>query len=224
MTDFLSKLKFNCDENDCFIGSKTDPGTIGATGITDINVKGRVVIPKTCNGKEISNIGYYAFYGCSYITEVKLEARVKALYKYAFGHMPSLWSINVPSSCTFLGTCSIYCYNNSNTKTPTAVDTIIIYFELGSKLETIENYAFGRKELVILIMCERIRSLKKVNPIICAMQFTGSIEIYSPYSFSLGNVNSTVKRSMHCYYMTCIIRNRSRSFIKYVLVLQILLS
>ena len=42
MGDFYDKLKFNCDGNECFIGSKTDPGRSVATGITDVNFAGSV--------------------------------------------------------------------------------------------------------------------------------------------------------------------------------------
>ena len=181
MSNFIDKLIFNCDDNECFVGSKNDEDSWAATGITDNSYQGSAVIPKYYQGKPITYIGYFAFYGCSYITEVSIEARVKAMYKYAFGHMPSLWSINIPSSCTFLGSQSIYSYNNSNAQDRNAIGTLVISFEINSKLETIDANAFGRKERIILIMCERIRSLKNVNSLFYSN--TKYFEIYPPFSF-----------------------------------------
>ena len=223
MSNFVDKLIFNYKNDECYIGCTNDT-KITPSGITDPDFKGSVVIPKYHNGKPISYIGYWAFYGCYYITEVKIEARVKAIYKYAFGHLPNLWHINVPSSCTFLGSQSIYSFNNSNMDYPNAAGILIISFDPGSQLETIDNNAFGRKERIVLIMCERIRSLKSVHKDFYYKISVTYFEIYSPYSFSVGGIATTIKKSLFCHHRTCNNMKRSRSFNISFLLVSVLLS
>jgi len=222
MPAFVNKLIFNCDETECFIGSRTNPGKGPATGITDKKFGGSVVIPSFHQGKPIHYIGYYAFFECSEITEVHIEARVKALYQYAFGHMPKLWKINVPSTCTFLGTASIYSYNCTNPQNYDAAGTIVIQFEPNSKLETIDKYAFGRKERIVLIMCERIRTLNNVHEPFYV--YTKYFEIYSPFSFSIGSSITRVMKYIGCNRITCDNIRRKRYLINAIFYVIMFLS
>ena len=45
MSDFINKLNFDCDDNECCIGRRTDTNIEAATGITDVNYQGNAIIP-----------------------------------------------------------------------------------------------------------------------------------------------------------------------------------
>ena len=220
MSSFVDKLIFDCNENDCCIGSRTSLAHASTSGITDPSYVGKVTIPEFHERKPIRYIGYCAFFDCSKITEVKIDARVFSIYKYAFGYMPSLTSINIPQTCTYIGTASIYPLNSSNVANPNATGSLTVYFEPNSKIENISRCAFGRKEKIILIMCEKIKTLENSN--IQLYQYVDCFEILSPYAFSIGGINTIATKYIVCKHATHI-RTCVRLFISEVFFMKLLL-
>ena len=216
-------LIYECNETECYVGSRVEPSTYKNTGISDQNYAGILTIPRYYDNKPIKYIGHCSFYGCSYITEVHIKARITIMYKYAFGHMPNLRYINVPSTCTFLGSQSIYSYNNSNKNSPNAAGTLVIKFERNSQLQEIAINAFGRKDKIILVSCDKMNKLSKVDSAFYSASTINYIEVLSLYSFSIGNLKSSIMNELKCSASSCNVMINKRSCCIHQIVIMILL-
>ena len=190
-----AKLIYECNESLCYVGNFTHKGAKVATGIKNKDFKGILVIPKYHNRIPIKYIGYCAFYECTQITDIIIEARIEGIFNYGFGHMPNLQSINVPSTCTFIESQGIYSYNT--TSSPNATGSLMISFEPNSQMQKINKNAFGRKERIVLIMCNKIDTLKDANKIYI---YCANFQILSNDSFTLGSINSTVIKGINCLH------------------------
>ena len=63
----------------------------------------RVVIPSQYNGKDVVEIGSYAFYNNNKLLEVTLPETIKAIGDGAFSYCSRLYKINIPSQCETIG-------------------------------------------------------------------------------------------------------------------------
>ena len=146
-----NKLIFHQYEGFVIVG---DNSTIYSNGIKDANYSGIVVIPQMYNGLPVLEIGCFAFSKCSFITHVLIEADLRAINAQAFSAMPSLQSINIPKTVTFMGECAITSFNIFNqsvdASVPNSMGTLIISLESGSQLNYIGKTPFGRKQNIIL--------------------------------------------------------------------------
>ena len=62
-----------------------------------------VVIPSKYNGKKITSIGFYAFSGCSKLTNITISDSVTSIGFYAFSGCSKLTNITIPDSVTSIG-------------------------------------------------------------------------------------------------------------------------
>lgn len=91
-----------------------------------------VVIPKTYNGKNVTVIGDYAFYGCNSLTSITIPDGVTSIGEGAFYNCASLSSIAIPDSVTAIEYSAFsYCISLTS-----------IAFGDGSELSSIGERAF----------------------------------------------------------------------------------
>ena len=76
-------------------------GTNTADGPTDIS--GQIVIPETLGGVPVTQIGNYAFYDCSSLTEVVIPEGVTTIGVGVFEACSSLTEVIIPESVTAIG-------------------------------------------------------------------------------------------------------------------------
>ena len=62
-----------------------------------------IIIPKTYNGKLVTNIGYCAFWECKNLISVQIPDSIKTIEGFAFFSCESLVDIVIPDSVTVLG-------------------------------------------------------------------------------------------------------------------------
>ena len=191
-------LIYTCNDNECIVGknitedvSQKDPAY---KAIKDMNFKGVIVIPEFFKGKPIKHIGRCAFSRCNGITDVAIKARIISIGNYGFGDMASLKSINIPSTVETIGHHAIYPFNISSSTRANGL--IVVSFEPGSKIRSINSSNFGRIERVVILINET------VNPIFGSSMFfnTTSYEIFSTESFVFYNKQTNVTDNIDFYH------------------------
>ena len=94
------------------------------TGIGEC-VDKNIYIPFEYNSKPVTNIGDYAFYGCTGVTSVTLPNSVKSIGGYAFSGCTGLTSITLPNSVTSIGGYAFYnCIELTSVTIPDSVTSI----------------------------------------------------------------------------------------------------
>ena len=69
----------------------------------DAAASGALVIPSTIEGKPVTSIGEYAFFGCSGLTSVTIGNSVTSIGELAFYDCTELTSVTIPDSGTSIG-------------------------------------------------------------------------------------------------------------------------
>lgn len=73
-----------------------------AVSAINSDIEGVVVIPEVYNGLPVTNLGNYAFDGCSGITKIIIPEGIVSIGCAAFRNCSALTSLNIPKSCTSL--------------------------------------------------------------------------------------------------------------------------
>ena len=83
---------------------------------------------KVTLGSNVTKIGNYTFYGCSYLTSVTIPSSVKSIGNYAFRACSALTSVTIPTSVTSIGTYTFYgCSSLETVAIPNSVTSIGTY-------------------------------------------------------------------------------------------------
>jgi hypothetical protein len=83
--------------------------------------KGKFEIPSS-----VTSIGYYAFYGCHGLTDIKIPSRVTSIGAYAFDRCVGLTSIEIPSSVTSIGKKAFYGCENLEIVIDNSKENVIV--------------------------------------------------------------------------------------------------
>jgi hypothetical protein len=93
-----------------------DNTTTAGNGVSSTSVSGEIVIQEKVNGLSVLEIGQYSFRYCSNINKITINAKIRSINTYCFSRCLSLQYLNIPSTLTFIGYCSIF-LGNSNEDT-----------------------------------------------------------------------------------------------------------
>jgi hypothetical protein len=86
---------------------------------------GALVIPSTYEGRPVTNIGNYAFYGCSRLTSVTIPDSVTSIRDHTFQGCSSLTSVTIPDSVTSIGENAFFnCSSLTSVTIPDSVTSI----------------------------------------------------------------------------------------------------
>ena len=85
------------------VGDNTSE-SLSQTATTSKNVSGTLIIRERIDNKPVLEIVQYAFSSCNLITDVIIYAKLRSINKCAFILCGHLKYINIPSTCTFVGT------------------------------------------------------------------------------------------------------------------------
>ena len=149
-----------------------------------------VEITKNVNGYPVREIGAYAFCKCFYIKTVKIKAEITQINNYAFYQCHDLTSINIPSTCEFVGGGAISSVIwISNEVQQTAKGTLSVKFEPNSTLKTIGKYGIERKEVIIITYCGYGTPTVATDGLFYKTNYS---VVYSPTQIAWGNTATIV--------------------------------
>ena len=104
----------------------------------------RAQIKRVNIGEGVTNIGNFAFYGCTALTEVNIASTVTDIGNEAFYNCTSLTSIDIPGGVTRIGTGAFEnCENLANIALPETMVTIEDFAFAGCKALTTLNFPSG---------------------------------------------------------------------------------
>ena len=152
-------------------------------------------IPKTINGCDIEEIGAYSFLRCVNLKIVTINAMIKQINQGAFYECWNLTSINIPSSCTFLGRGAISCviFEEPSKQGITAPGTLAVKFEPNSSVTRIEKYGIERKENIIITYCGYKSPSVEIDGL---FYMTDYRVVFSPVEIYWGNITSIIDPSI----------------------------
>ena len=172
----------------CLIGGEYYVGTNITYGYAYVNksTPDEIIIPKTIKSIPVLYIGQNAFDVFRYLRKVNILAQIIAIHRGAFANCPKLEYINIPSSCKYLYSNAIQCYNNGN-KSP---GTLTVLFDINPSIEYIGSQLFSFKEFTHVYLCQ------PVNASIPYLIFRNtSVTIFSTSLFSLNGTTTTLTYS-----------------------------
>ena len=103
--------------------SQNDDGTYKVTGIGTCTETDIVI--GIHNNRDVTAIGYEAFYGCKWLTSIVISKGVTTIGNYAFYNCTSLTSIDLPDSLTTIGDVVFYkCTSLTSIELPDSLTTI----------------------------------------------------------------------------------------------------
>jgi len=105
----------------------TENGEVVAYSVTGFDgaEPTNVVVPSVYNGKSVTSIAGYAFYGCSSLTSISIPDSVTTIGSSAFRNCSSLTSVTIPDGVTTIGSFAFYnCSSLTSVTIPDGVTTI----------------------------------------------------------------------------------------------------
>ena len=214
-------LKFNVNN----IGGKWivgDNTTTPKNGIFDSTALEPILnIPSVINGKNIDEIGYYAFVRCDILEEVIIGDGIKQINKRSFNECPNLKSFVIPPSIEFIGEMGIHTYNSSEhdknsscTIECTGLGTLVITILPNSKLSFVGDHGISRKEKMIIYFFGRRSPMFNSDPF--GIKSIKEMKIYAPYTKRFLGM-----KTIHVQFTQCQ-RKRSNNNVFHILFVSIL--
>ena len=155
----------------------------------------KLILPSYLDGKEITEVGQFAFCRCYYLKELFIDEGIKVLNDHAFGYCPNLTSIIIPPSVECIMYCSLHAYNES-CETYTSVGTMKVTFAGDSMIKYIDHYSITRKEHVVIIFNGKTSPIYGNDPFY--RRVIKSIKVYSTFTHSFCGVRSKIMHSQRC--------------------------
>ena len=182
-------LKFTEIDGSVYVGDNSTnyPNAIIGTN----NIPPKLVIPYSNDNKKVEYIGQYAFFNFSKIYEVDIKARLVAIHRFAFQGCTNLQSINIPSTCEFLGQ-SCFDGRMENT-TIRANGPVSFYFEKYSALSVMLHATFYNYKIATFYIFDNLENVT------CIGGNFGNFDkftIFSPFSFQICGIQTTLIRQM----------------------------
>ena len=173
-------------------------------GAVDLqNISGTVTIPDTFNGMPISQVGQYAFTQCYSLKHIIIGKNVVIIHTYAFGDLPNVETVFIPSSVQILYANAIMFYNESSHGY--GQGSSLIYFERNSQITFVNSSFTCQKKVAIF-------TPSKISPI-CGetgiLKYVEEFHLFSPVAFRFCDIwfpgQMTCKNSLSISFFILII-------------------
>ena len=205
-------LFFTEKQNEIIIGTNE---TNKKNGIKEgYSAPEHLVIPSHYNGKEITQIGRWAFYSCHTIQTVKIFAPIQIINEYAFAECYNLSSINIPNTCMYIMWAAIDGRVQTTPSPQYGMGPITITFEPGSQLAYLDHSSIANFPSFIVYIYDKIYpSVHDESFVFKSDNNTNfssySVHIYSPYSFKFANIQTTMIQYSTCHNQISSLNTRS---------------
>ena len=180
-----NELVFTVLNGICYCGTN-DLSSLGNAAKYPSQISGKIIIPLKFGDNYVNEVGKSAFFQCSKITEVCIEARITKINERAFSDCSGLLKINIPSSVTYIGNRAIHFYI-ANTAISKGVSTVI--FEKRRKSLTIEENGIAARESINIFIPNKIDTSCPTN----AINLYTMLIVYSKNSFTICGVETSVE-------------------------------
>ena len=181
-----NKILYCYTNNIWFVGDNTTTSSDKPSAVKSItDVEGTLRIPKYVQGNAITQIGYFAFFQCSLITSVIIEAKIDVINTRAFSQASNVKYFYVPSSVQY-----IYSYVFDiyviNTQAQTQGLTTIV-FEPNTHLKYAGQNSFAWREYIYVFVGNTIEPERSDEAI-----YRTELTVKSPYSVSFCGKQSEI--------------------------------
>lgn len=206
----VNKVKYCLIEEGRYIVG--DNSTDISNGVEKGTLLNYLIIPKTMNECEITDIGQFSFHSQSSLASVQINANIKYIHYLAFYMTPKLLYINIPSTTEFIGRGAIS-FKELNESTSCGTATVV--FDYPSSIKFIDSWGIERKENMIIYFFGRKAPIFKGGCFAGATSKTVfSLEKmnFDGVKATLYSIRPTIKnnRLVPCYIfiMICLLINR----------------
>jgi len=169
------------------------------SGLFSKTFDGEITIPPTLNGKDILEIGAYAFQNCL-ITKVTIHSKLRIINQYSFINCRKLTYIYIPPTVTFIGYAGISLASTG----PETIDLeATIEFGPGTKNIFIGIHNFAKRSYYLIIYPSNIKptysstSAFYSTPNYCILAFD-SFDFYTKKTIRIDPIQYFSKRSHTC--------------------------
>ena len=169
------------------------------------NIPSHLVIPYSYNGEIVQHIGKFAFFMCQEIQNVEIQARLVCIHYYAFNGCQNLKSVNIPSTCTFIG---IGAFDARIGSDPIPYGPLVVDVEKFSVLSYIGNAGISNFKHI------KMYFHSKVTPI-CSTYILGGASttfLYAPLKFKFCDFETTILKPHTCEHSRIIV------YVKFILI------
>ena len=182
---FENKILYCYYKNVWFVGDNSTNDESKATAVRSISdVQGTLIIPKLVRSHRITQVAFCAFYKCSYIKRIIIEADITVLNYRSFSNIYELEYIRLPKTIEYLYGLAIDLFDYTINGLKSGITTVV--FQKNTHLKYIGVSAFNRKTFFVICIGNDI------NPVSYSSTFYSAttLLIKSPQNYTFVNINS----------------------------------
>ena len=187
------RLVYTKIDNNSFMVGTNDTSVFGNGAVERTKINGTVTIPDEFEGHLIKEVGVYAFFRCINIEHIIIGKYVEIIDNCAFGDLPNVKTIYIPSSVTTINSVGFGFWEYPNN---ISTGKVQVYIEANSKLETISQIFSWKEEVQIF-------SPSIVTPQCSGLMFdnVNKVIIFSPYEFHFCGIKSFLMKTFETSFI-----------------------
>ena len=185
-------LNFKLFGENYFVGTNTsDWYPNGFQTNVDYSKIDEIFIPSHFNNKTIIAIGQYAFYKCSNLKRVHIQANLLEIHFFAFFGCYKLEYINIPASCHSIYKSALDCrYDNPSGNDIFNKGTFTIVFDPGSNISYFGPTAIENAAYFLIYVYDKV--FPKVQTKILGSEKPTKTKVLSPYLYKFCGIQTTL--------------------------------